>query len=78
MDKTKRMSINLIAQVISFLLNAAINFLLTPFIVTYISNEIYGFVGLANTFTGYITIITVALNTLHSRYVTINMSQKKV
>ncbi len=77
MDKTKRMSINLIAQVISFLLNAAINFLLTPFIVTYISNEIYGFVGLANTFTGYITIITVALNTLHSRYVTINMSQKK-
>lgn len=77
MDNTKRMGINLLAQVVSFALNAAINFLLAPFIVRYISDEIYGFVGLANTFTSYITIATVALNSLHSRYVTINMAKEK-
>ena len=77
MGNTKRMGINLLAQVVSFALNAAINFLLAPYIVRYISDEIYGFVGLANTFTSYITIATVALNSLHSRYVTINVAKKK-
>lgn len=76
MEDTKRMGINLLAQVVSFVLNAAINFLLAPYIVEYISDEVYGFVGLANTFTSYISIVTVALNSLHSRYVTINVAKK--
>lgn len=77
MGRTKRLGINLVTQTVSFILNTGINFLLTPFIVKYINEQIYGFVGLANTFTGYITIVTVALNSLHSRYVMINMAQEK-
>lgn len=77
MKKNKQLSINLIAQVVSFVLNAGINFFLTRFIVMNISEKIYGFVTIGNSFTSYITIITVALNSLHSRYVTVNMVQKK-
>ena len=41
------MAYNMIAQIISFALNLGINFFLTPYVVTHVSKEIYGFVSLA-------------------------------
>lgn len=71
MPDSKRTAINLSSQIISFLINVGITFFLTPFIVDKIGKEVYGFVGLANNITGYITIITTAVNSLANRYITI-------
>lgn len=72
----KRMSYNMIAQIISALCATAISVFLTPFIVKNLGKEAYGFVGLANNFTSYITMFTIALNGMLSRYVTIEYTKK--
>lgn len=51
------------------LLAFAINFLLTPFITDSLGIEAYGFITLANTFTTYATIITIAINSFSTRYI---------
>lgn len=71
MSDNKRTAINLSSQIISFLINVGVTFFLTPFIVDKIGKDVYGFVGLANNITGYITIITTAINSLANRYITI-------
>lgn len=76
MGKGKQLSINLIAQLISFALNLGISFFLTPFVIEYIGKDVYGFVSLANNFTSYVSVFTVALNGILSRYVTIAFSKK--
>lgn len=72
MGKGKQLSINLITQLISFVLNLGISFFLTPFVIEHIGKDVYGFVGLANNFTSYVSVFTVALNGILSRYVTIH------
>lgn len=76
MDKGKQLSINLVTQIISFGLNLAISFFLTPYVIQYIGKEIYGFVSLANNFTSYISVFTVALNGMLGRYVTVAFARK--
>ncbi len=71
MPNEKRTVINLSSQVVSFLINVGVTFFLTPFIVGKIGKEVYGFVGLANNITGYITIVATAINSLANRYITI-------
>ncbi len=39
----------------------------------YVGEEAYGFVGLANNFTGYATIITTALNSMAGRFITLSI-----
>lgn len=76
MGKGKQLSINLITQLISFVLNLGISFFLTPFVIEHIGKDVYGFVGLANNFTSYVSVFTVALNGILSRYVTIAFNRK--
>lgn len=73
---TKRVFLNIIGQLISFVCGIGISFLLTPFIVANLGQEAYGFVGLANNFTNYITLFTVALNGMLSRYITVEYTKK--
>ena len=72
----KQMYINLIAQTIAYAVNLAISFFLTPYIVNHIGVEANGFVGLANNFVEYAQLITVALNSMAGRYITIKLHQK--
>lgn len=72
----KRISVNLIGQLCSFMCNMLIGFLLTPYIVNTLGHETYGFVGLANNFTEYITLFTIAINGMLSRYVTVEYTKK--
>lgn len=67
----KQMTINLIASIISFGVNMAINFFLTPYLVESLGTESYGFIGLANNFVQYATIITSALNSMSGRFISI-------
>lgn len=72
----KQVYINLIAQTLAFAVNLGISFFLTPFIVNHIGVEANGFVGLANNFVEYAQLITVALNSMAGRFITIKIHQK--
>lgn len=74
----KQMYINLIAQTIAYAVNLGISFFLTPFIVDTIGVEANGFVGLANNFVEYAQLITVAINSMAGRFITIKLHQKHV
>ena len=74
--KKKQLSINLLANLIAFFVNIGISFLLTPYIVSRLGNEAYGFIGLANNFVSYALIITTALNAMAARFITIEIHRQ--
>ena len=65
------MSINVIASLISFAVTTGINFFLTPFLTKELGTEAYGFIGLANNFVQYATVITSALNSMSGRFISL-------
>ncbi len=67
----KQMSINIIASIVSFAVTIGINFFLTPYIVDTLGQEAYGFIGLANNFVQYATIVTSALNSMAGRFISV-------
>ena len=71
--KNKQLAINMIANIISFMVNIGINFLFTPYLINTVGKEAYSFFPLANNFISYTSIITVALNSMASRFITINI-----
>lgn len=70
-----RIGINLIAQVLAFVINLGISFFLTPFIVERVGIEANGFVSLANNFIEYAQLVTVSINSMAGRFVTIKIHQ---
>ena len=66
----------MIGQLTSFVCSLIISFILTPYIVSNLGQDTYGFVGLANSITSYITLFTVAINGMLSRYITVEYSKK--
>lgn len=72
--KNRQLAINMIANTISFALNAGISLLLTPYLVNTLGNEAYGFIPLASNFVSYISIFTAALNSMASRYISIEIN----
>lgn len=73
---TKRLLINITSSIVSFLVSMGINFVLTPYIVETVGKEAYGFVGLANNFVSYAQLITLALNALAIRFITIKIHEE--
>lgn len=71
MMNNKRLAKSLIANIIALVVNSGISFFLTPYIVNHVGSEAYGFVNLANNFTGYAMVLTVALNSMAGRFITI-------
>lgn len=70
-SSNKQMSINIIASLVSFGVTMGINFFLTPYLVGSLGTEAYGFIGLANNFVQYATIITSALNSMSGRFISV-------
>ena len=70
--ENKKIAIIMVAQIVSFVVNLLINFILTPYVTAKVGKEVYGFVNLAFQTTSYVTIFTAALNTMVGRYITIN------
>lgn len=76
---TKRqMTINMIAAVVSFLIGTGINFILAPYLVKELGSETYGFIGLANNFVQYATIVTSALNSMSGRFISIEYNKGNI
>ena len=71
------MYLNLLAQMFSFAVSFVISFLISPLIVKTVGKETYGFLGVANNFTSYVMIVTVALNSLAGRFVSVYYHQNK-
>lgn len=75
MGERKRLAVNMIANVIAFGVQFGVSFVLTPYIIRTLGAEAYGFVPLANNFIGYTNIITVALNSMAARFISIEINR---
>ncbi len=75
--KSKQLLINMIATILAFIVNTGISFFLTPFITKTLGEEAYGFISLANNFVMYASLITIALNSMAGRFITIKIHQEK-
>lgn len=71
MTKNKQLAINMIASVMTLAVNMLINFFLNPYIVKHIGIETYGFVALSNNLISYFALLTIALNSMSSRFISI-------
>lgn len=71
----KRLIINLTAQLIFVAVNLGIGFVLTPYIINHVGDAAYGYVKISSDFVSYAQILVSALNTMASRFVTINIQR---
>ena len=74
----KQLIVNMAANGLSFAVQFCISFFLTPYIVRTLGSEAYGFIPLVNNLVGYATILTVALNSMTARFVTLAKEQGNV
>lgn len=71
----KDLAKNMIANIISFGLNLVISFFLSSYIIESLGSEAYGFVKLSNDFIGYISLITIALNSMAVRFIMVSLNK---
>lgn len=71
LSENKKLIVNLLSGIMVFGVNLIISFFLSPYIVENLGVEANGFISLANTFITYATLVTVALNSMAGRFVTI-------
>lgn len=76
-SQNKQLAINLISSLVTFLLGIGISFFLTPFIVRNLGASAYGFVGLSMQVINYTSLITLALNSMAGRFITIAYIQSR-
>lgn len=77
-SKNRQLAINMLSSIVAFAVNLGINFFLTPFVVERLGVEAYGFLGLSSNIIGYTTIITIALNSMAGRFITICYQKGKI
>ena len=69
----RQISINMIANIVSYSSNLLISFVLTPFLINTLGKETYSFYPVANTIVSYMSVITNSMNTMASRFVTVSL-----
>lgn len=72
MTKNRQMAVNIAATIIAFAVSTGITFFLTPFIVGRLGRAAYGFIGLSSSIIDYTSLITIALNAMAGRSVSIS------
>lgn len=65
----KNISINIIASICSYSVSILISFILTPYIINSLGKELYSYFSIANNFVSYMSIISIALNSMVSRFI---------
>lgn len=73
MTNNQKITLNIAANLVSFAITIVISLFITPVIVEALGGEAYGFVGLAQSFVNYAALVTVALNAMASRFVSIEI-----
>lgn len=74
-SKNKQLAINLISSFVAFGTNLLINFFLSPFVIKRLGISAMGFLGLSSNIIGYTSIITIALNSMAGRFITIKYQE---
>lgn len=74
----KQLAVNLIAQIAAFLVSFGISFFVTPYVTNKLGSDAYGFITLADNFVNYASLITIALNSMASRFITIKIYEEKM
>ncbi len=69
--------VNLLSAIMAYGLSVVINFFLSPYITETLGVEANGFVTLANQVVGYVSLVTVALNSMASRFVSVHLMNKE-
>lgn len=77
-SSNRMLAINMFANFLSLAVTFGISFFLSPYIVETVGVEAYGFVGLANNFISYASLITIALNALAGRFITICIQERNL
>lgn len=65
-------ALNIAGSILVVGINVAINFLLSPYIVSHLGVEANGYITLANNFVSYIALVTMALNSMAGRFILID------
>lgn len=78
MSANKQLAINMSASFVAYGVSLVISFFLSPYIVKTIGVEANGFITLANNFVSYATVVTLALNSLAGRFITISIVKKDI
>ena len=68
---SKKLSINFISGIIQFITSLIISFFFTPYIISAVGEEGYGFYSIACTCISYFTVLATAMNSMASRFITI-------
>lgn len=68
---SKQTTLNMISQIIAFVINLAIGFFLTPYIKKNLPTGSYGFVTLSASFISYASLITTAVNSMAGRFIAV-------
>lgn len=66
---------NIILTIIGFLINVVVSFFLAPFVIQKLGVEAYGFVSLGSQIVNYAAIVGIALNSMSSRFISIEIHQ---
>lgn len=77
-NESKKIGINLIANSVSYTTTIIISFILTPYLINNLGKEAYSFYPLANNFVSYMSIITVALESIGSRFITVEIAKNRI
>ena len=75
---SRQLALNMTFSVLAFVLNFCISFFITPYITQQFGSEAYGFVKLANDFTEYAALFSVALNSMASRFLMLERTRGNV
>lgn len=78
MSRNRQTIINLTGSIIAFGTNLIISFFLSPYIVRTLGAEANGFIALANNFNTFASLVTIALNSMAGRFITIKIHQNDI
>lgn len=78
MSNKKQTVLNLIVGIFTLIVQIAINFFLSPYIVKTLGEEANGFTQLANNFVSYASLITIAFNSMAGRFISVKYHTKKL
>ena len=78
MQNRKSTLINIFAALITLGVQMFISFWLSPFVVGKLGEEAYGFINLANNFVSYASLVSVAINSMACRYISVEYNSRKI
>lgn len=76
MTETRKITLNIAANLAVFAITIIISLFVTPIIVEALGGEAYGFVSLAGNFVNYAALAAVALNAMAGRFISIEIYRK--